>query len=1062
MNLIIEYFFIKPVTTVMLFSGLSVWGLVSLNLLPVSLMPPTESPAISIITRYPGISPSKIEEILTKPLEEQIVGVGGIESIYSTSEEGESRINISFSTGSNISKKSLETRARIDLIRSTFPREVEEPAIIRYDPTDRPVFIVKLESDQYSLKELRDIAEYKIKKRLERVDGISEINVGGGYQREIDVEIDQGRFNFLGLKIADVMNMISSSNVNLPVGKILQSDKFVPIRIIGRFDKVESIKNVFLYSPAQDKIIRISDIATVRDGFRDKENISRENGKEIVSIYVQKAGDANTLSVCDDLAEEVEVIQFPGITKSVTYNQSEFIRVSINRVASTAASGGIIAIIVLFLFLKNWKATILIGVSIPLSVVVTFGIMYAYDIGVNVMSLSGLALGVGMMVDSSIVVIDRIFALNEKSGFHRDIPALAVKSVAIELLASIVTSIAVFFPIFFASEQLKQLYGGLALTVSGSLVVSLIVSLILIPVFSSRLLKREEDFKDIKIVFPKKLQAIFESLKKYIPERYLKYFNPSDFSMEGVKNKYFIILKNSFKNERKILIGLLAATFLSIVAVFFLKQEYVDPLDTGEIRASVELPTGTHLEATDKIIKTIELDLKEFKQVDKVSSKVEKWHADIYIKLKGADERDQSASEMIDLFKKKTDAMESAFVYYVESGDNSGSKELDVEFIGDDSEKLKEIAKEAAKLGGQVEGIQQMALRFREGKDEIRLDFDHIKASLNGISASNLGSTLKTAVQGSIPSKFLYDGREVDIKVRFQESDRSQLEQVYNYKIPGNKASLSVRELVTTAEGMSESKIYRKNKRKVVSITAKLGDIDMGNAVKKLDEAFAALKLPQNYYYEYGGNYKKLKENQMEMIFLVLLAFFLIYCILASLFESVTYPLIIIISIPLAISGVILSLFIFNMSLNISVYIGSVMLVGIVVNNSILLVESMIHVLASKQNIFLSKEEVITNISEACLDRLRPIMITTLTTVLGLLPTAFDHGEGSQLWRPLAFTVVTGLTISTVLTLVVVPMAFARFYLWRSGNDSQLEAVEVVATKKRITAKKRKKSPEAN
>lgn len=1024
MNSFIDYFLKRPVTTSMTVIGFSLWGILALHFLPVSLMPPTESPAITIITRYPGTSPSKIEETITKPIEEQIVGVGGIESIYSTSEEGESRVNVSFYSGSNIAKKSLEIRARIDLIRGSFSREVEEPAITRYDPSDRPVFIIKLESEKYSLKDLREIAENKIKKRLERVDGISEINVGGGFQREINVEVDRNKMNFLGIRVASLLDHIRKANINLPAGKVSENNRWVSVRIIGKFHAVEKIKSVMVLVPSQDKSVRLEDVSEVRDGFRDKENISRENGKEIVSIYVQKAGDANTLSICDGLLEELNQFSFPGITSTVTYNQSEFIRASVNRVSGTAVSGGIIAVIILFLFLKNIRATIAVSISIPLSVIATFGIMQSAKVGIHIMSLSGLALGIGMMVDSSIVVLDSIFLKKEKEGFRENIAGDAAKSVSGELFASIITNIAVFFPILFSSEEIKQLYGGLAMTVSSSLLISLFVSLIVLPVLANRLFRKEDHFRE-SLLYHKLLRFTTQAFK-YIPEKYqwLK------MNMDIAKDRYKFLLNYSLENQRLIFSISLLLIIVSTFLVFTLKQEYIDPLDTGEIKASVELETGTHLEATDKTILKVEEMFRTFKQVDRVSSKVEKWHADIYIRLKPQDMRKETASQMIDYFKKKTDAFQDAFVYYVEAGAGDESRELDIEFVGDDTAALKKFAKEASGIVGKVPGVQQVALRFREGKDELKLDFDHEKASMSGISANELGSTLKTAIQGSIPTKYIDEGKEVDIKVRFREEDRTQLSQVFEYLIPGKENSVYVASLVKQSEGEGESKIYRKNKRKVVSITAKLGDLDLGTAVKVVALELDKIKFPANYYYEFGGNFKKLKKNQIEMLLLVSLAFFLIYCILAALFESFTYPIIIIVSIPFAVSGVIIALFVFNLSLNVSVYIGSVMLTGIVVNNAIILIEQFLRVVEEK-GIVLNQSELFAIIIESCLDRLRPILITTLTTVLGLLPTAFDHGEGSQLWRPLAITVVSGLTISTFLTLILVPLVFYRFFSWK-------------------------------
>ncbi|PJZ68293.1 hypothetical protein CH373_10490 [Leptospira perolatii] len=610
----------------------------------------------------------------------------------------------------------------------------------------------------------------------------------------------------------------------------------------------------------------------------------------------------------------------------------------------------------------------------------------------------------------------------------------SVLSLYKELTASTLTNIAVFFPFFLGSKELKQLYGGMASTVSFSILISLAVSLLFLPQLAKILLRKREDFESIHFreekiskvrwigpIFQKisrVLNAIKLALGKILPKKYLY-----SFELNRVRKSYLNLLSVFFRKQY-FAYAILGGIVLAGTAVSpFLKQEYIDPVDAGEIKASVELETGTHLEATSDRVKRIEDTIKKVPEVAKISSKIEKWHADLYIKLKPMNERSKDSQELIEEFRELTDPLPDVFVYFVENSSSDSSRELDIEFIGDDPAKLKQIAREAAGKLKTIEGIQETVLRFREGKQEFRLNLFQDKMALSGLSSEEVGNYVRTAIQGSIPTKFIEESKEVDIRVRFREQDRLNLSQVANYKIPSTKSSVSLAELSTMVEAEGETKMYRKNKRRMVTITAKLGNLDLGSAVTKARETLSQMKFPDNYYYEFGSTFKKLKKNQKEMGFMIFLAVFLIYSILASLFESLRIPWILLVAVPLGVFADLILLFLFRMSLNISVYIGFVLLAGIAINNSIMLVDQALHLFRESRGKD-RKFALIRAIVRSSSERLRPILMTTLTTVTALIPTMLDFGEGSQLWRPLAITVFFGLSISTFLTLLVVPILF--------------------------------------
>jgi HAE1 family hydrophobic/amphiphilic exporter-1 len=995
-------------------------GIFSYNTLPVSLMPQTENPSLTIIVRYPNIPPKKIEEIITKPIEEQISGLGGIDSIYSSSEEGESRINLTFNNDKSISKLSLEVRSKIDLIRQFFPREVDEPVITRFDPTDRPIYIISLESTILSLKDLRSIADNKIKKSLERIDGVSEIKIGGGLEREIVVNIDKGKMDSLYVDINEIMSALSNNNKNIPIGEIKSNEKITKINSIQKFQSIESIAQTIIKSNEDGKFIRLNKIASVEDGFRDQENISRQNGKEIVSIYIHKAGNANTLDVCKEVNIFLEKFAFDNLSVNRSFDQSESIQNALLQVQIAAITGGIFAIIILFLFLRSFNALFLIASAIPISVIITFLIMKISKTGLDILSLSGLALAVGMMVDSAIVIIDKIYSNYDQKSYYESIHFDSANSVSKELLASTLTSVAVFLPFFLSSDITGKLYKGLSVTISGALFSSLIVSIFFLPLIAKTvLLKKGSDFKNSKTetYLSSKLDQFLFKLLNLLP-KYLRFYTLNDLS------NYYIKLVLFYINNKKFLFyQLLAFLLLGLSSLFFIKQEYIDPIESGEIKASIELETGTHLEATNEIIKSLETSFKQLPELDKITVKVEKWHADMYLTIKK--NTSETTNNIIDKLKKIAIENKKAYVFFSEGGDIGQNKEIDIDFIGNNTEELKELCRESSKLISSIPGIQQVALRFRDGKDEITLELDNTKLKLSQLSSSLVTDSMKTLYTGSIPTKYFDGEREIDIKVKVRKKDRENFENYAETLFSiDDKSQIKLSSLVNITKGKSETRIYRKNKRNTATITVKIGELDTGSAVGLITKKLQNLKMDENTYWEFSGNYEKLRKNRSEMILLFILAFLLIYFILASLFESLIYPLIIIFTVPLGVLGSILFLFIFGQSLNISVYIGFIMLIGITVNNSIILVDTYLNQNNRSLEILL----------ESCKSRLRPILITTLTTIFGMIPTAISTGSGSQLWKPLAITVIFGLSISSYFTLFVVPILLQ--FLDQKNNNS--------------------------
>ncbi len=1007
----------------MLAAGICILGGVSVGHIPVGLLPNLASPGITIITRYPGVEAVKIEEILTIPIERQLSDISEIETIISVSSEGESKVNLVFDHRADIKIKILEATEKIFYIRGRFPREVQEPSVIQYDPGDRPVFIVSFESDSLDLKELRELVDLRVKAHFERIDGVSEVYVGGGYDREIQIIADPDRFAAGGAALDRVSSYLSALNRYTP-GGLLPGQPARALYTEGRYGSIGEIRRTLIRLDAEKPPVSILDFADVVDGFRDRDTISRTDGKERVTIYIQKAGSANTLEITDEAEKITGSIDRRQLRVFTNYNQGSFIRTALNSVIGSCISGALIAVMILYAFLRNAKLTLLIALTIPCCMMATFFLMFMAGIEINVISLSGLALGGGMLIDNSIVVSEA-FESALKNGTERPIfdEALsAVSRISGEVVSATLATVIVFIPLIFTDPQTRKLYYGLSMTVTISLLVSIVFSLTVLPSFMLFIFSRRT---------AQAPQAPFN--------RPSFLFKLSQFKWSMDIGRLSRLIHSCtlplYRHIRAVMIGVLVFIVLTPFLVLQLKKEGLNPAESGEIEANIDLTTGTHLEKTETIIGRIEESLKKNPFVESVSSRIEKWHASLHIKL-NADGRLLRQNELIESLRTASEPHREAFVHYTGSSEAQSIHELDIDFFGDDNTKLKEFAAEASTIiQSGVPGIEQVILRFREPKDGLKINLDRTKAAQSGTSVSEIGSQLRGLISGSIITKF-YDGqREVDVRFAGEKEALSSPENIraMNIALAGRAQPLST--LASFQEDTSETRLWRKNKRKTVTITIKTTDRSLDQTAEDIVNLFRTINFPADTVYSFGDDYRRMENSQKEMALAVLLSILIIYLMLGALFESLLQPLIILLPVPLTWTGILCFLFAANSALNMSVYIGMIMLGGIVVNQSILVLATINHFVLNTGH-FRSGTELMRKILRASTNRLRPIIMTALTTIAGMLPMVFDTGDGSHLWRPLALTVTLGLGISLFISLALVPLS-AYLYYYRFFNISR-------------------------
>lgn len=1012
----------RPTTIFMLFLGISLVGYVSLMRLPVELKPNIAYGDISIIVAIRGgMPPAEVEALVTKPIEEAVSTVTYLKNIYSTSKAGESRIWLEFEPGTNMDFAALEVREEFSKIRDKLPREIEKPIIAQYKESDMPVLILAVTGRDYTPEMLRKVVDSDVREAILRVEGVANVDVYGGRERKILVEVDKYKLRQYNVPIEQLVNALGANNLNLLAGDIEQRINKYLIRVIGEFKTLADIENIGILSTPKGYIIKLKELAEVKDSFLEPTSYARTDIEPVVSIYIHKESTANTIQVVSDIQKELGRLK-RTLDKNIfiksTSNQADSIEEAIDAVRASLFYGAILAVLVLLLFLKDLKPTLIIGLTIPLSVMATFILMYFYKISINIMSLSGLALGIGMLVDNSIVVLDNIDKKKKEAGFlKQDWKAGYTRAVVdgasemgLAIFASTVTTIIVFLPFVFVNKATQMLWSGLALTVTYSLLSSLFVALTLVPMMSDRMKSSPHAAKKKKSMFKKDI-------------------------LLGTRNSYRKFLGLGLKFRY---VFLLAAFIVLTVAVVFgskIEREFMAGTEEGIFTVFVELEPGAKLDITDQMVKEIESLLTDILEIKTFTSRVEPWSGKIYVKLLPLAERKRPTKTVIDDIRMRAQTVErkykGGFIYFSEI-EEKGLKEIVLDLYGYEYEILKELAVSIATRLGALEGFEDIRMSRISGRPEWGITVDKERAGMYGLTVKDVAETLHSEIRGLRATLYHTEAREIETVSRLRKEDRKRLDDLRKLVLfSENGNPLLLEQIANFNPQIGSSEIVRKNKMRVIHITALITKDSLITAVKKIRSNLSDMEFPKDYYYRIGGDYERNLENEKELwafpTGVLWITIFLVYLVLAALFESYTQPFIIMISVPLAVIGVILALKIANKPISRGVIIGAVMLAGIVVNNAIVLVDRINFLRRKNPRRDETNFGVLRSVMEAGEDRLRPIAMTTSTTILGLVPMAFDKSESANLWSPLAVTVIGGMSSSTILTLFLVPSIYLVF-----------------------------------
>jgi HAE1 family hydrophobic/amphiphilic exporter-1 len=1118
---LVEFSTRRRVTVAMVTFTFVLFGLIALGSLKVNLLPDLSYPTLTVRTEYTGAAPAEIETLISEPLEESLGVVKNLRKIKSVSRTGQSDVVLEFAWGTDMDQAGLEVRDKLELLR--LPLEAKSPVVLRFNPSTEPIMRLGLVlpekvtgSRQAQLIQLRRFAEEDLKKRLEPVDGVAAVKVAGGLEDEIQVAIDNDRLSQLNLSVETVINRLRQENINISAGRIEEGSERYLVRTVNQFADLDTMADMLVANTAMGVPVKLKDVATVTQGYKERQAIIRVGGREAIELALYKEGDANTVAVAKSVKQALQrmqsdegdppgspssapangVYQIDGLELTTIEDASLFIENALSEVKKEALLGGIFSILIIFFFLRDGWSTFVISLSLPISIITTFFFMGQLGLSLNVMSLAGLALATGMVVDDSIVVLESIAKARERGLGILDAAIKGAGEVSMAVVASTLTTVAVFFPLVFVEGVAGQLFKDQALTVSIALMISLIVSLTLIPMLSSLKAHSPMAFPEdnqLPLTAREKWQQFLASLKdlaRYplqqqwkrplayaawivlIPFKLLTgliyavallfsllyplvvfgitwvmaalsrlgrgtggnfmvrlgdvIIKPYDYAADYYHN----ILPKALERPRKILTGAAVAFIASLLLATTLGSDLIPQLAQDRFEMTAKLAPGTRLEETDQLVSAIQskhkadADIQALYGVSGSGTRLDanptesgENIAKLSVVLGKGYSRDSEAA----ITERLRETMRDYPDVQVKFGRPelfSFSTPLEIEIRGADLKSLEQSARKLAGMMQKAEHFADVKSSVEQGYPEIQIIFDQERAAALGLTSRQIADQVVKQVRGEVATRYSFRDRKIDVLVRAEEQARSSVDDIRNIIInPSALQPVTLASVAQVVETIGPSEINRVDQTRVAIISANLRDIDLGTAVAEVRDMVAADPLSADVRMAFGGQSEELDRSRNSLFFAFGLAIFLVYLVMASQFESLLHPFVILFSIPLAMVGAVLALWLSGSPISVVVFIGLILLVGIVVKNAIVLIDK-VNQLREEG---VAKREAICQGAES---RLRPIIMTTLTTLFGFAPLAFFGGEGAEVRAPMALTVIGGLTVSTLLTLVVIPIVY--------------------------------------
>jgi HAE1 family hydrophobic/amphiphilic exporter-1 len=1062
----------RPVGVIMLVLGVIVLGMISFMNIPVDLYPDLDVPIAVVATTYSGAAPQEVERQVTEPIEAALSTVQGVDTIQSNSTAGSSLVILQLDWGADLDEVLQSVRENVDMISESLPEGANDPRVMRIDPTAIPVMWLGLEGDEP--ENLQRLAEDVVEPRLERVEGVASVTIEGGKEREIIVEVDDTLLSAYQLTPNQIIQAISQENQAVSGGNLMRGGQELQLRIDGQYETLDDLKETLIPLPRGGHV-RLGDVAEVKETYKESQALSYVNGEPALVFSVLKESDANTVAVADGVFKAMNGIQnaLPdGINLNVIFDMSQFIRDAIDNVVSNMLVGGLLAVLVLLFFLRSIRGTLVIAVTIPIAVISTFALMYFTGETVNMITMGGLALGVGMMVDSAIVILEGMFSYREKGHSLIESARLGASELGPAVIASTLTTVAVFVPIVFVKGIAAEIFGPLGLTVSFSLFSSLVAAMTLVPMIFSRLpqVKQKRGKRRRGGLFrrrkdqPQEAEPILaEAALDHGPEAGEKRKGeqkeqverlvqdeaaanqeaaaseeqgglplPAGYQLPKIKAFYKRVLSWALDHRKTTVAIVFLLLLASLSAIPFIGATFIPMPDQGQISVIITTREGSAqeetlelgLRASEVLEETFGDDLKTyFMTVGGTTTGFQGGasnRAEFIVQLVPSSEREITTAEAIGAIEEALSNIAGieTSVFEMTSGYDAGSP-ITVQIRGHEWDVLEEISNEVAWIVENVEGTREVQSSINEGQPELRIEVDREMAAQYGITYQQVMQEVMLRFNGQQATIFRSDGDEVDVIVALPEERRQtiqDIESMYMRAATGELIPLSTIARLHQVQGPTE--IQRQDQERQVNVTAELSGRDLASVVADIQAQLDKLSLPEGYEVSIGGQAEEMADAFGSLTQALILSIFLVYMVMAVQFESFVYPFIIMFSLPTTVIGVLVGLFVTQTPLSVTAFIGLIMLAGIVVNNAIVLVDY-INTLRRRDKI--ERTEAILMAGQS---RLRPILMTTVTTLLGMLPLALGIGEGTETQAPLAIVIIFGLSFSTVFTLVFVPVIY--------------------------------------
>jgi HAE1 family hydrophobic/amphiphilic exporter-1 len=1041
----------RPVAVTMRIAALVLLGAICATRLPIDLLPRVSFPTVAVVTQWPNVAPEEIEAQVTRPIEQAVSSVSNLYQVSSTTDDGVSTVRVQFNWGTDIGQAAVEVLQLVGRAKQNFPVDptLQEPTVYRYDPSQLPILIYGVSGGKNAV-ELRSLLKNEVTPIIESANGVAAAVVTGGQERAIVVDVDPDRLRAYHLSLDTINKRIEQENQNLPAGIAKEGNTEYTIRSLGWFKDPAELAAIPV-GASNGQVVKLSDVATVRDDHTETRLNTRLNSEPAVGVIITKQSAANTVDTAEAVKEKVLQVKklYPNLHFGLAYDQAQFIEGSINDVKTSAVIGGFLAVLVLLFFLRNFRSTLVVALSIPISIISTFALLYMGGFTLNTMSLGGLALATGLIVDDAVVVLENIFRHIERDKKRAAEAAVSgTMEIASAVVSSTITIMVVFLPLLLIKGQAGQMYTQFALVVIFSMAVSLLDAMTVVPMLASRLIQGDAHHEELADGHKRNLiESLFH--------RFGQWFNALDASYRNA-------LGWTLKHRYWILIGAGVITACSMLLWPMIGSELMPATDSGDLQIAVKMPIGTSLEQTDKVVRTIEGQLVSDPNVATVFSAsgttlnlrgataaLTPYQGSFMVKLK--EDRKLSTQDFIKSMQKKFATLAGArvlpratdLVTFILTG---GPQNVEVDIFGKDLTQLSNLSKEVMRRIRTIPGLENIDVNWQEATPELQWKVDRDKALQLGLSFSDVANTVNTATNGTIASYYQEAGFSYPIVVQLPENRRKTVDELKTLPLVPTVAGvphqdLQLQQVAHEENGTGPSEITRQDRQRFIAVLGVPMGRSEGEIQADISKALADMPMPVGYYWDWGTNQKRRADEYAGMGLAVVLAVCLIYMLLASQFESFIHPLTVLVSVPLSAIGVVLALFLSGRAFGLTAFIGLLMLVGIVVKNGILLVD---YTNALRARGYGRDMAVLT----AGPTRLRPILMTTCAAVLGMLPLAIGLGKGSETQAPMATAVIGGLITSTMLTLFVIPTVYtlfddlARFFRRDKLDLGQPELVE--------------------